>query len=534
MKINRLLLSGSIFLFFALTPFLAFTTAFAATIRVPSEQPTIQAGIDAAVAGDTVLVADGTYTGSGNKNLDIKGKAITVQSENGPNSCIIECEGNGRGFYFHNAEGQNSVVSGFTITNGLAQGGGGGIYCARYSSPTITNCTISNNSGGGVFCGESSPTITNCTISSNSGGGIYCATYSSPTITNCTISNNSAYSGGGINCPQSTSPTITNCIITGNTATGTYGVGGGIYCHYSSPTITDCTISGNMAYKGGGIYCNRSFTLTITNCTISNNSSTYGIAGGIYLANEVGFRNLRTITNCIISGNTANGSTAGSGGGIYCSDFSPTITNCTISGNTTTYSGGGIYCTTHSSPTIVNSIFWGNAAGARGNEIYLSRTTSIGITYSDIQEGYDGEGNIDQDPLFVGGGDYHLTALSPCINTGNNDAPDLPETDKDGNPRIVNVTVDMGAYEYNPLAPIADAGPDQTADAGDTIILDGSNSYDPEGETLTYLWTQTGGTIVNLSDTAAVQPTFTTPEGETSLSFQLAVTNTSGLGADNK
>ena len=110
--------------------------ALSKVIRVPGDQPNIQAGIDAASDGDTVSVADGIYTGDGNRNLDFKGKAITVKSENGPSNCIIDCEGNGRGFYFHSNETEKSVVSGFTITNGSGIVFGGGIYC-DHSSPTI-------------------------------------------------------------------------------------------------------------------------------------------------------------------------------------------------------------------------------------------------------------------------------------------------------------------------------------------------------------------------------------------------------------
>ncbi|MBW1734657.1 MAG: PKD domain-containing protein [Deltaproteobacteria bacterium] len=141
--------------------------------------------------------------------------------------------------------------------------------------------------------------------------------------------------------------------------------------------------------------------------------------------------------------------------------------------------------------------------------------------------------NLDsEDPLFVSSDNSHLTPSSPCINTGNNDAPSLPDKDKDDNPRIVDGTVDMGAYEYNSSAPIADAGADQTVVAGENVLLDGSNSSDPGGEPLTYLWTQIAGPIVTLSDAATVQPTFTAPDvgldGE-SLTFQLIVTDTSDL-----
>ena len=109
------------------------------------EYQTIQAAIDAAMDGDTVLAADGTYTGSGNKNILFYGKAITVKSENGPWNCIIDGENNGRGFNFTNEEGENSVLSGFTIINGyagLSDVGftGGGINCHYFSSPTIIDC----------------------------------------------------------------------------------------------------------------------------------------------------------------------------------------------------------------------------------------------------------------------------------------------------------------------------------------------------------------------------------------------------------
>jgi len=225
-----LFISGLSFVLFS-------SLALGATINVPTDYQTIQAAIDAASDGDTLIVADGTYTGEGNKNLDFKGKAITVQSENGAVNCIIDCENSGRGFYFHTGEGSTSVVSGFTITNGYKRLGGG-IYCSS-SSPSIINCTIiSNNAPSGGSAGAS-------------GGGIYCAS-SSPTITNCIISGNavsggdpSGGSGGGISCSSSSSPTITNCTISNNTASGNHPAGGGIYSPSSSPAITNCILWDN-------------------------------------------------------------------------------------------------------------------------------------------------------------------------------------------------------------------------------------------------------------------------------------------------
>ena len=245
------------------TSFCAFggaTPALADIINVPADQPTIQAGIDAAVDGDEVVVADGIYTGEGNRDLDFGGRLITVRSESGdPALCIIDCEGSPknlhRGFYFHNGETSDAVVQGFTIRNGYADLGGA-IYCDFNSNPTITNCTITGNSadlGGGIMCG--------------SGSG------SSPTITNCTITDNSAERGGGI-YSYNGNPAITNCIISGNTVVGGPEEGGGIYCStFSTATITNCTITGNSAGDGGGIYLRfSSGSVTLTNCILWSNA----------------------------------------------------------------------------------------------------------------------------------------------------------------------------------------------------------------------------------------------------------------------
>lgn len=225
--------------------------AMSATINVPKDYSTIQAAIDASVNGDTVLVSSGTYV----ENLNFKGKAITVKSTGGASQTIID--GNSATVvYFICQEGPDSVLDGFTITNG-----GGGIHCSS-TSPTITNNIISGNyawHGAGIYCdGLSSP--------------------SSPIITNNIIANNKAIEGN-LN-----------------------GSGGGIYCATCSPIITNNIISNNFAeLKGGGIECVEC-SLTITNNTISENYS-FLMGGGIYCTNDA----LITITNSIFWNNTAIG-----------------------------------------------------------------------------------------------------------------------------------------------------------------------------------------------------------------------------------
>jgi parallel beta-helix repeat protein len=282
-----------------ISAFLAFCSiGFAGELLVPSQYPTIQSAINAAVGGDTVIVALGTYTGDGNLDIYFLGKAITVRSidPNDPNivaATIIDgYDSYGypyhSGFSFSSNEDANSILAGFTITNCR---GVGAITCN--SSPTIKNCVMTGNTGmdgGGITCSGygSHPAITNCTISSNMGSGIYCYSVSSPIITNCTITGNTGSgrpptTGGGIYCYDRSSPKITNCTITGNQA----GDGGGIYCLGSSPVITNCTISGNSAQSdGGGIYGLYGF---ITNSIIWGNidSSGQGLSAQIYSGNPI-------------------------------------------------------------------------------------------------------------------------------------------------------------------------------------------------------------------------------------------------------
>ena len=450
---------------------------------------TIQEGIDAASDGDEVVVCDGVYTGPGNKNLDFGGRAITVRSENGPDNCVIDCEGDGRGFYFHSGETETSVVDGFSIVGGHARwdtpGGrrGGAVLCEDLSSPTIVNCTITGNTadheGGGIYCEDSSPTIRDCTVIGNTaddGGGVYCAGWyeeSSPVISNCAISGNLAWGGGGLYCWDA-DPSLLNCEISGNTA----HVGGGVYCDLGDPTIDNCTITGNTAGRGGGIYCGSS-SATISNCTFSENTiaGESGEGAGIYCwwVGEL------TITNCVITANIAEEEYC-VGGGVYCQHSNPTISNCIIAGNQA-WSVGGVMCS-HASPTLINNLVTGNSSGGVScqhwsNPVVINCTFTLNgsagihclvdsnptvtncilwwdtisvhasepvVSYCDVQGGWPGEGNIDADPLFVDpdgpdddlltweDNDFRLAGGSPCVDAGCNMAvpPDVADLDGDG------------------------------------------------------------------------------------------------------
>ena len=258
-------------------------------------------------------------------------------------------------------------------------------------------------------------------------------------------------------------------VITGNSSVIVGG--GGIYCQVSDPSLKDVTIIGNSGANGGGIYCDYSDpvlqNVTIKdNLTVPDNPGTLHVGGGIFCYNSSPILQDVTILN-----NTA----IADGGGIYCHENSrPSLQNVTISGNTATNDGGGIYCYELCNPSLQNLVISGNAAiGGTGGGIYSTGTPTlinsilwnnspdevsgfVAVSYSDIEGGWSGTGNIDRDPLFVD--NFHLQPHSPCIDAGD---PDPQYDDADG------TIADMGAYYYdqilNPIPPLANFTADSTS-----------------------------------------------------------------------
>ncbi len=254
-------------------------------------------------------------------------------------------------------------------------------------------------------------------------------------ISGFTIQNGSEMYGSGLYL--SISATIKSCKIINNSSSVN---GGGIFISDASPKIEDCTITSNNAsiYAGGIAVSGTEASPTITACIISGNTCTQK-GGGVTSSNG----SSPIITNCIISGNSSDQS----GGGIAVFESSPAIINCTVTENiTAASSGGGFYSQTSPSTSIKNSIFWNNSPDELGGY-----GGDPGVTYSCIESGYAGEGNIDTDPQFytTANGDYCLSQAgygSPCLDAGTG-GTDVPLTDIWGHARPQGTKIDMGAYE---------------------------------------------------------------------------------------
>lgn len=447
--------------------------------QVPGVYPTIQAAIDDAADGDTIWVADGTYSGEGNIGIDFQGKAITVRSENGPAACVIDCNEQGRAFYFHCGETADSILDGFTIANGGGTGYGGGVRCMG-SSPTIRNCIFRRNVaaeyGGGLCnCYGSSPHVINCTFEENScltggwfgrGGGMANRHGSHPVVTDCTFIGNSAgYAAGALGNFDGSSPVVTRCVFRANSVK----YSGGAVADWGAghPVFTGCAFSGNRADDDGGAMSNMPGSEPV-------------------------------LENCIFHDNVADGR----GGAMKNQTAVVSLSNCTISGNRAEQSCGGIWSGADSRVRLDNCILWANADGDSGAQAepaqLVARDSEVMAMHSCVQGwtgGLGGIGNLGRDPLFVdaGGGDFHLksngwrwdrlrtrwtydAATSPCIDAGNpgwplGDEP-LNVPDDPNSTLAVNTRIDMGAYGGTAEASLAPPGWALSADVNNDGAVD--------------------------------------------------------------
>jgi hypothetical protein len=314
------------------------------TIWVPTQQPTIQAGIVAANNGDTVMVFEGTYS---EFDIDFLGKAVRVRSFGGPAVTKIDAGESGRGVLFQTGEGPDSILEGFTIRNGKAPDGTPGVNGTILVPPTAGGA---GGSGGGVLIVSSSPTIRDCVIlecaagdggiggSGKSGqpqhgqdggvgghgGGIHVSSASSPRIENCQVTNNRS-GAGGIGGNGVAGPAIPPFGVVAGTSGGDGGRGGGggglsitppSLGSFPDSFIVGCTFTGNVAGDGGDGGSGGNSTsggLTFVNGGVGGAGGLGGEGGAAYVTyGKARFVSCRMFVS--VGGTGGDGGAGGTGG----------------------------------------------------------------------------------------------------------------------------------------------------------------------------------------------------------------------------
>jgi hypothetical protein len=484
----------------------------------------------------TVLVADGFYSGDGNYNISTAGKMITIRSWNGRSVTTISSGGSGPVFNLSSGETTNTVILGFSLTTTLSACSDGDCdeeqaVVLSGAGPRIKDCRIYNCELAGILCSAgAAPIIEGCVIE-NVLRGID-AVNSTPAIIDCQIRNigNGLAGAAGIGIKASGSfgmvvqnTGVSNCLgrgiaivndpkaqIIGCTLISNFG---GLTLDNSGSKVERCIIRANDAptyysRDGAGWVSRTLFDLSDTNATDTVSEDENG--GGILLLRGAS----PLIRNCLVAENytwaddpaphyNAHNEKIqdyGLGGGIYVgTDCNPTGVNCTVANNHSNTRGGGM--SSSGNPLVLNMIYWGNTANdaliltnrVRVNRLEYPnlncRSGNIRIGYSDIQYGY-GAGldatSTTNNPLFVGGGDYHLSASnSPCFNSGIYYLN--PTNDLDGDPRPVALPqkIDMGCYEFTATLPTLDTDGDGVSDVVETSQGTNPNNSDTDGDGFT-------------------------------------------------
>ena len=367
----------------------------------------IQDAINDANEGDVLEASWGIYY----ENVTFGDESITLKSENPEDPEVVADTtvdarynaGGGVNDYYPAVDfnnGSGSTLAGLTLRNAT----GGGVLCENVDSVTIMNCLIQNNEWHGIWLNASSAGIQNCDIRANT--------------------SDETYDSHGVYCISGSDVNIVNCIIADND-------GNGISCKDSSLRLTNCIIQDNADY---GIYEHNSTVASVIANNIIRGNTDNGIFSGPFSSGP-------EIKNNWIYSN------GGSGIETYNPSAAPD-TNAVIVNNTIVNNdANGVKSDYAADVNITNCIIWDSGT----NELYAGDSGTFDVTYSCIEGGYTGMGNINSDPYFVdaGANDFHLAANSPCIDKGDPAfEPEPNETDIDGGPRVINERVDMGADEF--------------------------------------------------------------------------------------
>ncbi len=420
------------------------TAAFGDVFEVPDDYSTIQGAIDAAADGDTIFVAAGVYV----ENIDFLGKEIEVIGIDGAESTTINGLGDTLGpdypdvVTFASGEISHSVLQGFTVEYGSRHG----IHCDG-ASPTIVDNIVQLNESDGVRLVDSSPIFERNVIRDHSGfvvSGLAAFGSYSLVIRDCAFSNNQAEFGpAGLYLVDESGDdsvvVLENCTVTENVSDF---VCGGLLSGIPT-TLKDCFFSGNStgAFGPGAAIVEPAFvtggvTVELEGCRFFDNAGAYG--GAIMIPEEAGV----VIERCVFAGNSASergGALNVPGDPVTVPADTMTFDRCTFVANSAPL--GAVAAQGTSSTTLPadatiefrNCIIWGSDA-----PLFELSDGVVNVTYSDVEGGYDGVGNIDADPLFVDleDADYRLLGGSPCIDAG--DPEDPPDPD--------DTVADMGAY----------------------------------------------------------------------------------------
>ena len=373
----------------------------------PDERLNIEPGVEILFTGPFSITVEGRLEADGDTDQYIifsLDDTTGFASGNNPGWNGISFLG------YSSTTSENSILD-FCI---VEYSGGTGVLCADYSNIIVSNSIIRNNKGKGIgFYDFSDATMENVQVNNNEQGGID-VVFSAPHISNFIVNDNLGHgisvtgnSWGGLY------PVFENGEIFNNLAQSS---GGGLYLNMDyNVFLTNVEIYSNSAQFGGGIYCGMG-TVNMENMNIHSNSGDKGAA--IYTG-EFGHV---SITKSFITDNNA----VQEGGAIYLSESELNLLHVTMSNNTAGNLGGGLYYDLiFNEPGFINNtIIWGNYP----EEIYVTGVSPL-ITYSDINGGFEGEGNIDSDPMFVDevNGNYELSwdnypyddfTKSPCIDAG--------------------------------------------------------------------------------------------------------------------